>query len=449
MSSVIKVNACVYSRIGYGREQNTNSFYMNGKFMSEQHIENVQASMENRGTEYLFAVADNLDCSDDDNDVHVSILKEISRFHEKITVNGGDLRFKIKELESRVTDAGRLVSSYLEMNRVPSSDTRWDLGFGSVLISDGQFVAANSGNTKVFMMRDGMFRPLASEAAKAKQMLDARISSGEEAEEDDIVLPDEDPSSMVVVSDIYDLSEGDSFLICSNGLLEAIGEEKIEDLLSLRSDSSYIAFRLVDEAMKRNSTGDITAMVIQVEKMYESAGGRKLSPKSENVKNRVDRLNKAPTVTYKYSRKKQGKYQGTATVVLTVVTILAIIGIMYMIVSSMINTGKDRLAKDSSSPTTSAKATPSDRPTSTPDDIISPTVTPPDEEPTPTPTPTPDSTEVRIHVVVKGDTMSGIARKYYGSADYARKLCDYNNIENPDKIILGQKIKIPPLQELQ
>ena len=55
MSSVIKVNACVYSRKGYERESNANSFYMNGKFMSEQHIDNVQASMENRGTEYLYS----------------------------------------------------------------------------------------------------------------------------------------------------------------------------------------------------------------------------------------------------------------------------------------------------------------------------------------------------------------------------------------------------------
>lgn len=54
MSSVIKINACVYSRKGYERESNTNSFYMNGKFTSEQHIDNLQASMENRGTEYLF-----------------------------------------------------------------------------------------------------------------------------------------------------------------------------------------------------------------------------------------------------------------------------------------------------------------------------------------------------------------------------------------------------------
>ena len=443
MSSVIKVNACVYSRIGYGREKNTNSFYMNGKFMSEQHIDNIQASMENRGAEYLFAVADNLNCSDDDNDTHVSILKEVGRYHEKITVNGGDLRFKIKELESRVTDANRMMAGWLEMNRIPPSDSRWDIGFGSVLISDGQFVAATSGNCRVYMMRDGMFRPLAAETSKAKRMLDAKISAEEFAEGEDIVLPDEDPNSTVVISDIYDITEGDSFLICSNSLLNSIGEEKTEDLLSLRSDSSYIAFRMVDEAMKRNSSGDLTAMVIQVEKLYEgTASSKKASAKSENVKKRVDRLNKAPTVTYKYNRKKSGKYQGTITAVLLILTVAALFGIIYIIINSMINTEKTQPPE--SSPTVSASATP----TSTPIETVEPTDEPPVVEETATPEPTPAG-NIQSHVVAKGETANSIARSYYGSSDYAAKLCAYNGISNRNLLQIGQKLKIPPKEDLK
>lgn len=444
MSSVIKVNACVFSRIGYEREKNTNSFYMNGKFISEQHIDNVQASMENRGAEYLFAVADNLNCSDDENDTHVSILKEVGRYHEKITVNGGDLKFKIKELESRVTDANRLMSSWLEMNRVPQNDTRWDLGFGAVLISDGQFVATTSGNCKAYMMREGMFRPLAAETSKAKRMIDAKINAEEAIEGDDIVLPNEDPDSPVVTSDIYDISEGDSFLICSDGLLNAIGEEKAEDLLSLRSDSSYIAFRMVDEAMKRNSSGDLTAMVIQIEKLYEgTSSSRKPSAKSENVKSRVDRLNKAPTVAYKYNRKKSSKYQGTLTMVMLVLTVAALFCIIYVIINSMMHTEK-KLPPDSS-PSASATATP----TSTPVDTVEPTEPPPVEE-TATPEPTPVvSGDIQTHVVVKGETVNSIARNYYGSSDYAAKLCSYNGISNPNLLQIGQKLKIPPKEDLK
>ena len=175
MSSVIKVNASVYSRIGYGRTYNTNSFYINGKFTSEQHIENVQASMENRGVEYLFAVSDNMVYDYPEQEVSTSILKEVGKFHEKITVNGGDINSKIKELESRVNDTERLITSFLEMNRVPETYPEWNLGFSGLLLSEGQLVAVTSGNGRIFMMRDGRFMPLASDTARAKREIENRI----------------------------------------------------------------------------------------------------------------------------------------------------------------------------------------------------------------------------------------------------------------------------------
>lgn len=45
-----------------------------------------------------------------------------------------------------------------------------------------------------------------------------------------------------------------------------------------------------------------------------------------------------------------------------------------------------------------------------------------------------------VYVVKKGDTLSGIAKKY--GTTY-QKLAQYNDIENPNLIIVGQKIKIP------
>ncbi|HOK42459.1 MAG TPA: LysM peptidoglycan-binding domain-containing protein [Thermoclostridium caenicola] len=442
MSSVIKINACVYSRKGYGRESNTNSFYMNGKFTSEQHIDNVQASMENRGTEYLFSIADNMNGADEDNDTQIAIIDELRRYHEKITVNGGDLKFKVKELEAQITDISRLLTSFLEMNRVPAEDPRWGIGFGSLLVSDGQFVAATAGNCKVFMMRDGMFRPLAGETSRAKRMLDALIQPGESVEDEEITLPDENPESPVVISDIYEVTEGDCFLLCSDGLVKALGEEKIEDILSLRSDSTYIAYKLVDEAMKRTTFGDLTAMVVQVERRYEgTAIARKTTTRTSQVKNRVERLNRAPAVTYKYNRKRGGRYQGALYGVLLVVTVLILFGIIGIMIKSMIDPGKE----PARSPSASATATPTPTPSATPD-LSTPD---PADEPTfgETPTPTPEF-EIKIHKVAAGDTISKIAQTYYGSTQYGPKLCEYNGITDPNKIMIGQEIKIPPKELL-
>lgn len=53
---------------------------------------------------------------------------------------------------------------------------------------------------------------------------------------------------------------------------------------------------------------------------------------------------------------------------------------------------------------------------------------------------TPTESSADVYTVKSGDTLSGIAAKY--NTTY-QKLAEYNNISNPNKISVGQKIKIP------
>ena len=450
MSSVIKVDACVYSRIGYGRSENTNSFYMNGKFTSEHHIENVQASVENRGTEYLFAVSDNMIWEDPEQNINVSILKEIGRFHEKVTVNSSDIGSQAKELESRVNDTERLLSSFLEMNKVPMTDPRWNLGFSALLLSEGRFVALTGGSGRVYMMRDGMFKPLASETARAKRSIDAKSFNAEEEEHDEIELPGDESTGSVIVSDISDIYEGDSFVLVSDGLYEALGEEKIEDLLALGSDSSYIAYRLVDEAMKRTTTGDLTALMVQIERVTDGPAPRKPVIRQQpqqniktqnNIKSRVEKFNKAPAVTYKYNKqnRKAAKYQSTVFALLVILTVIVLFGFIYLIINSLMDTGKNSVVPSTPPPTSSIAATPD--PSWGPDETETGEPPEPSESAS---TPEPDIE----HVVASGESINSITRKYYGDISLINKLCAYNNISDPNKISIGQVIKIPPKETL-
>jgi nucleoid-associated protein YgaU len=51
----------------------------------------------------------------------------------------------------------------------------------------------------------------------------------------------------------------------------------------------------------------------------------------------------------------------------------------------------------------------------------------------------------RTHVVAKGDSLSKIARQYYGDANQWQRIYDANRdqISNPDLIHPGQNLKIP------
>lgn len=51
----------------------------------------------------------------------------------------------------------------------------------------------------------------------------------------------------------------------------------------------------------------------------------------------------------------------------------------------------------------------------------------------------------RVHEVVRGDTLSGLAKTYYGNASQYMRIFEANRdlLDDPDKIKVGQKLKIP------
>ena len=59
----------------------------------------------------------------------------------------------------------------------------------------------------------------------------------------------------------------------------------------------------------------------------------------------------------------------------------------------------------------------------------------------------PAGTASQFHDVVKGDTLSAIAKKYYGDANKYMRIFEANKpmLSHPDKIYPGQKLRIPPL----
>ena len=56
------------------------------------------------------------------------------------------------------------------------------------------------------------------------------------------------------------------------------------------------------------------------------------------------------------------------------------------------------------------------------------------------------STAPKVYVVVKGDTLSKIAKHEYGRAGDWKRIFEANRdiLDDPDKIFPGQKPKIPP-----
>ena len=59
----------------------------------------------------------------------------------------------------------------------------------------------------------------------------------------------------------------------------------------------------------------------------------------------------------------------------------------------------------------------------------------------------PAGTASQYHDVARGDTLSGIAKQYYGNANKYMAIFEANKpmLSHPDKIYVGQKLRIPAL----
>jgi LysM repeat protein len=63
---------------------------------------------------------------------------------------------------------------------------------------------------------------------------------------------------------------------------------------------------------------------------------------------------------------------------------------------------------------------------------------------TPSPTGTGGATAERSYTVRSGDTLKGIANRFYGNASYDKCIAQANDIENPSALRVGADITIPP-----
>jgi LysM repeat protein len=63
--------------------------------------------------------------------------------------------------------------------------------------------------------------------------------------------------------------------------------------------------------------------------------------------------------------------------------------------------------------------------------------------------PSPKPAGEETYTVVKGDTLSGIAKHFYGNANDYMRIFDANKdqLKDPDKIQIGQVLRIPPKKE--
>ncbi|NHN56167.1 SpoIIE family protein phosphatase [Calidifontibacter sp. DB0510] len=154
-----------------------------------------------------------------------------------------------------------------EMDSAPDTE-----GMGTTLIaflrSGNKLALANIGDSRAYLVRDGVFTQLTKDHSFVQALLDDGRITEEEAEHH----PNRSMVTRVLTGrpeDEPDLSlrevlPGDRLLLCSDGLSDYVAGSTIESIVTREGAPADIADRLIDIAVKASTRDNVTVVVADV-----------------------------------------------------------------------------------------------------------------------------------------------------------------------------------------
>ncbi len=436
--------------MGSALDKNSDNFYINGRFRQRYEMDNIQVSVEGSGNEFFYAVYDDIQIRKNEEKPAFSMARELKKVHEEIKGNGKSIESNL----GRIRDCLKEVDSLAFSASVDNPSNKCDINFAGMLISNNMAAALNVGGNRVYLLRDGALKLMTNDNAKIEKLLKLGIITQEQAKILSTHLGISSGSSdsgEVLTSEAVELRKGDVFLLCSSGLTNSVVEEKIQEILSLEEDASFMSNMLVREAVRNGADKNITTLVVKVEEVE----GQPVSA----GRNTVDEVEEEalPTAARRFRRAPEPDFEEPPedtfkTYIAAAVACVIIAGLIFLAYRVWLGSGdKTAYNENNNHPSTTVENT-VDQPDETTD--------PNDVSESPEPTPGQDSKEspepgddaddsqqaeepVR-YVVQSGDSLQAISKKFYGDVNKYTLIMEANDIKNPDIINVGDVLIIPP-----
>lgn len=458
MGNAVKVTFSAVTHAGTAYTSNNDRIYANGRFIHPSAADYAQISLEMVDTRFFFALSGYME----DDESGVSLISDLKRFHQKASASSKGINVKLDELVQVVEQASNLIHS---ISLGDSDFGERKPSFSGILIEDGQIAAVSLGNYRIYKLEGDTFKLFVNDYKRAERLLKMGIIDDEQAE----ILTKQQKAAMeearttVKKSDIYPLRPGTTYLICSTGLAESVDEDTIYDILASGADPDVAAGDLVAEALGKEPEEAVSAMVIRVED-----AGEQFEDEDEMVRPmqyRTPPVRVQPRYgTPAAARRRQVPVDAGKIAAILVLVVLATAVILggyriWKLVSPQAkepDPGDVPAIVDNGGGTDPSETDDTDMPDGLePDEDQEPADETPDDTgsggtgQTGTPGNTGDEYVVgpdgTTYVVKPGDMLMKIAKNFYGDESKYVLIMEANNIQDPDKIFVGQELKIPPI----
>jgi PPM family protein phosphatase len=171
-----------------------------------------------------------------------------------------------KQLKDAIQEANKAILRYGEQK---SSARGLGCTVTTALIQNDQAYLANIGDSRTYLLRDGQLTPLTRDHSLVARLVEAKQIEPEDIyshPQRNLIYRSLGAGHKTVDPDVFHevLHDGDTLLLCSDGLWEMVRHDDLKKILSEKSSPQKICDTLIDMANANGGEDNITAVVVQV-----------------------------------------------------------------------------------------------------------------------------------------------------------------------------------------
>lgn len=262
----MRIKTAVCSSAGIKRQINQDNFYVNG-FTNAKSKACIMKTFWASSSEKTLCICDGMggeDCGE------IASLLSVETLDSCIKKNGNMEDEFERYIQAFTLSANRTLCDYMRSNGIDSMGSTFALM--CVSPKSGKAMAANVGDSKVYMYRDGLLSKLSVDHNEAQRLVELEMLSEEKALTNTkkstltqhLGIP---PEKMIIepaISECVSMHKGDIFLLCSDGLTDMLSYAEIVKILSQKSTVKAQCRALVDSANAHGGKDNTTVILCKV-----------------------------------------------------------------------------------------------------------------------------------------------------------------------------------------
>jgi len=267
---MIQVKSVVSTHFSNFRKANEDNFTINGRFMNEKERKNpLRIGLESKDDLQYFAVTDGMGGPGVGDLAAITVVEGLRHEYQKWTYRP-KIDFKnIKDnLKKFVHSMNRTIYFLVDEPEKESVGSTLAL----LVINGNKAMVMNVGNSRVYLYRRGILKQLSVDHTVTQRFVNLGVMEKDKTIKDGgkkqltrtLGMNPSESNVEPDFSEIFEVEEGDRFLICSDGLSIPIEDNQIIDMLEQYKDSTICSEQLVAAALEEKSKDNITALLVDV-----------------------------------------------------------------------------------------------------------------------------------------------------------------------------------------